>query len=108
MIWHWTSIETGTGPEQPQPVPHGPQPRRRLTDCANPGIGIRTTNRLLELRRQRRIRYEDLTRMRCVLAKAKPFIITCDYHPTQAESSSESLHMLLRDRPAPQQMGLWG
>jgi predicted DNA-binding helix-hairpin-helix protein len=73
-----------------------------------PGIGIRTTNRLMELRRQRRIRYEDLTRMRCVLAKAKPFIITCDYHPAQAESSSESLHMLLRDRPAPQQMGLWG
>lgn len=73
-----------------------------------PGIGIRTTNRLLELRRQRRIRYEDLARMRCVLAKAKPFIITCDYHPKQAESSSESLHRLLRDRPAPQQMGLWG
>jgi putative DNA modification/repair radical SAM protein len=73
-----------------------------------PGIGIRTTQRLMELRRQRRIRYEDLTRMRCVLSKAKPFIITCDYHPSQAESSSESLHMLLRDKPQPQQMGLWG
>ncbi len=73
-----------------------------------PGIGMRTTHRLVELRRQRRIRYEDLTRLRCVLAKAKPFFITSDYHPTQAESSSESLHMLLRDRPQPQQMGLWG
>ena len=73
-----------------------------------PGIGIRTTQRLVELRRQRRIRYEDLTRMRCVLAKAKPFIITSDYHPPQAETTSEFLHHQLRDRPQPQQMGLWG
>ncbi|EIK93820.1 radical SAM family protein [Pseudomonas sp. M47T1] len=73
-----------------------------------PGIGIRTTQRLVELRRQRRIRYEDLTRLRCVLAKAKPFLITSDYHPRQAESSSLILREQLRDRPAPQQMGLWG
>ncbi len=73
-----------------------------------PGIGIRTTQRLVELRRQRRIRYEDLTRLRCVLAKAKPFLITSDYHPQQAESSSLLLREQLRDRPAPQQMGLWG
>ncbi|MEB0039810.1 MULTISPECIES: putative DNA modification/repair radical SAM protein [unclassified Pseudomonas] len=73
-----------------------------------PGIGIRTTKRLVELRRQRRIRYEDLTRLRCVLAKAKPFFITCDYHPRQADSSSQSLRQQLQDRPQPQQMGLWG
>ncbi|GBH17699.1 hypothetical protein BV360_00447 [Pseudomonas syringae pv. actinidiae] len=75
-----------------------------------PGIGIRTTQRLVELRMQRRIRYEDLTRMRCILAKAKakPFIITSDYHPPHAETTSEFLHHQLRDRPQPQQMGLWG
>lgn len=73
-----------------------------------PGIGIRTTKRLVELRRQRRIRYEDLTRLRCVLAKARPFIITSDYHPRQAESSSVMLREQLRDRPQPQQMALWG
>lgn len=73
-----------------------------------PGIGIRTTKRLVELRRQRRIRYEDLTRLRCVLSKAKPFFITCDYHPRQAESSSFSLRQQLQDRPQPVQMGLWG
>ncbi len=72
-----------------------------------PGIGIRTTKRLIELRRQRRIRYEDLTRLRCVLAKAKPFIITSDYHPRQADSSSVALREQLRDRPQPQQMALW-
>ncbi len=73
-----------------------------------PGIGIRTTQRLVELRRQRRIRYDDLTRLRCVLAKAKPFLITSDYHPRLADSSSHLLREQLRDRPAPQQMGLWG
>ncbi|UZJ57676.1 putative DNA modification/repair radical SAM protein [Pseudomonas sp. KU26590] len=73
-----------------------------------PGIGLRTTKRLVELRRQRRIRYEDLTRLRCVLAKAKPFIITSDYHPRQAESSSIDLREQLRDKPQPQQMALWG
>jgi putative DNA modification/repair radical SAM protein len=73
-----------------------------------PGIGIRTTKRLVELRLQRRIRYEDLTRLRCVLAKAKPFIITSDYHPPQAETTSEMLHLQLRDKPQPQQLGLWG
>ncbi|WNW10523.1 putative DNA modification/repair radical SAM protein [Pseudomonas sp. DTU_2021_1001937_2_SI_NGA_ILE_001] len=72
-----------------------------------PGIGLRTAQRLVELRRQRRIRYEDLARMRCVLAKARPFIITSDYRPTQAESSSDHLYQQLRDRPQPQQMGLW-
>jgi predicted DNA-binding helix-hairpin-helix protein len=73
-----------------------------------PGIGLRTTERLVELRRQRRIRYEDVARMRCVLAKAKPFIITSDYHPQQAEVTSHLLYQQLRDRPMPQQMGLWG
>jgi len=73
-----------------------------------PGIGLRTTKRLVELRRQRRIRYEDLTRLRCVLAKAKPFFITSDYHPQQAEISTLLLRDQLRDRLQPQQLGLWG
>ena len=73
-----------------------------------PGIGLRTTERLVQLRQQRRIRYEDVARMRCVLSKAKPFFITSDYHPQQAETSSALLYQQLRDRPQPQQMGLWG
>ena len=73
-----------------------------------PGIGLRTTQRLVDLRRERKIRFEDLARMRCVLAKAKPFFITSDYHPQQADSTSVLLREQLRDRPQPQQMGLWG
>ena len=70
--------------------------------------GLRTTQRLVDLRRERKIRFEDLARMRCVLAKAKPFFITSDYHPQQADSTSVLLREQLRDRPQPQQMGLWG
>lgn len=73
-----------------------------------PGIGLRTTERLVALRRERRIRYDDLTRLRCVLAKAKPFIVTSDYHPRQSEVPSAILRQQLRDTPPPQQMGLFG
>ena len=73
-----------------------------------PGIGLRSVKRLVELRRQRRIRYEDLARLRCVLAKAKPFIITSDYHPRLAETPSGALRQRFQEQAAPQQMGLWG
>lgn len=73
-----------------------------------PGIGIRTTKRIVELRRQRRIRYADLARLRCVLAKAKPFVVTADYHPPLADTSSQALRQAMVERPQPQQLGLWG
>jgi putative DNA modification/repair radical SAM protein len=37
-----------------------------------PGIGVLSAKRLVALRRQKRIRFEDLTRLRCALEKAKP------------------------------------
>ena len=42
------------------------------------------------------------------LTKAKPFFITSDYHPQQAEISTLLLRDQLRDRPQPQQLKLWG
>ena len=70
-----------------------------------PGIGVLSARRLGALRRERRIRYEDLTRLRCVLEKAKPFIVTQDYRPPRAENESVVLRQQLRDTPA--QMALW-
>ncbi len=70
-----------------------------------PGIGVLSARRLGALRRERRIRYEDLTRLRCVLEKAKPFIVTQDYRPPRAEHESVVLRQQLRDTPA--QMALW-
>jgi putative DNA modification/repair radical SAM protein len=70
-----------------------------------PGIGIKNAKRLVELRRLRRIRWEDLSRLRCGLKKLAPFVITADYAPPQGEAPSELLRRHLAD--APSQMDLW-
>ena len=73
-----------------------------------PGIGLRSVQRLVALRRERRVRYDDLIQLRCVLEKARPFIVTSDYRPAQAELRSGLLRDRLREPQAPVQMGLWG
>lgn len=73
-----------------------------------PGIGLRSVQRLVALRRERRIRYDDLIQLRCVLDKARPFIVTSDYRPPQADTRSGLLRERLREPQAPVQMGLWG
>ncbi|MDZ5605349.1 putative DNA modification/repair radical SAM protein [Pseudomonas sp. RP23018S] len=73
-----------------------------------PGIGLRSVQRLVALRRERRIRYDDLIQLRCVLDKARPFIITSDYRPSDADQRSGLLRERLREPQAPVQMGLWG
>ncbi|MCD6027136.1 MAG: putative modification/repair radical protein [Solimicrobium sp.] len=70
-----------------------------------PGIGLRNAKRLVELRRQRKIRYDDLVRLHCSMKKLQPFIMTADYRPQQASSSSDTLRRVLAD--APQQLNLW-
>ena len=70
-----------------------------------PGNGVLSAMRLVELRRHKRIRYEDVTRLRCALDKARPFIVTQDYRPPLQESESHSLRRQLSETPA--QMALW-
>ncbi|OON60388.1 putative DNA modification/repair radical SAM protein [Massilia sp. KIM] len=70
-----------------------------------PGIGLRNAKRLVELRRLRRIRWEDLSRLRCSLKKLAPFVVTADYKPAQGATDSSILRRHLAD--APQQMNLW-
>lgn len=69
-----------------------------------PGIGMRNAKRLVELRRARRIRYADLARLRCGMAKIKPFVVTEDYRPALRETPSEQLRRALA--AAPQQLAL--
>jgi len=71
-----------------------------------PGIGVRSAQRIVDLRRLKRIRFDDVVRLRCVIEKAKPFMITSDYHPQQASLESSVLRRQLSDQPA--QMALWG
>ena len=70
-----------------------------------PGIGLRNAKRLVELRRLRRIRWEDLSRLRCSLKKLAPFVVTADYKPAQGATSSDLLRKHMAE--APQQMNLW-
>jgi putative DNA modification/repair radical SAM protein len=70
-----------------------------------PGIGIKNARRLVELRGLRRIRWEDLSRLRCGLKKLAPFVITADYRPASGEAPSSLLRRHLAD--APRQMDLW-
>ncbi|HZF77450.1 MAG TPA: putative DNA modification/repair radical SAM protein [Acetobacteraceae bacterium] len=46
-----------------------------------PGLGAKTVERILSARRHRRIRAEDLARLRVPLAKALPFLVTADHLP---------------------------
>lgn len=46
-----------------------------------PGIGVRTVDQLISLRRHKKIRLEDLIKLRAAVNRAKPFVITADYNP---------------------------
>ena len=70
-----------------------------------PGIGLRNAQRIVELRRLRRVRYADLARLRCSMKKVAPFIVVADYHPARDTTPSDALRSALAD--APQQMNLW-
>lgn len=70
-----------------------------------PGIGLRNAKRLVQLRRLRRIRYADLSRLRCNLKKIAPFVVTEDYRPRQDAAPSDLLRRALADKP--EQLDLW-
>jgi putative DNA modification/repair radical SAM protein len=65
-----------------------------------PGIGVRNAQRLVDLRRHRRIRYADLVRLRCSMKKIEPFVQMADFLPQQAGAPSESLHRMLAVPPS--------
>jgi predicted DNA-binding helix-hairpin-helix protein len=41
-----------------------------------PGLGVRTVDRLLALRRHRKVRLEDLRRLKAAMTRVAPFVIT--------------------------------
>ncbi|UMR31375.1 putative DNA modification/repair radical SAM protein [Massilia sp. MB5] len=70
-----------------------------------PGIGLLNAKRIVELRRMRRVRYADLSRLRCSMKKVAPFIITADYTPARDTTPSETLRRAMAERQ--QQLALW-
>lgn len=43
-----------------------------------PGLGVRSVNRILKIRRHRRLRMDDLRRLRVSLKKVAPFVVAAD------------------------------
>ncbi len=56
-----------------------------------PGIGVRNVQKILSIRRHKNITLEDLRAMRCALKRARPFIITSDYHPGRMAEAQDIL-----------------
>jgi len=54
-----------------------------------PGLGVKTVDRLIDLRRHKTLRYDDLVRLKAPMKKAAPFITLIDHKPqSQPESAA--------------------
>ncbi len=65
-----------------------------------PGLGVKSVGRILIARRHRRLRLDDLARLRLSLPKLSPFIVTADHRPRLTDSPA-----LVRNLP--RQMSLF-
>lgn len=69
-----------------------------------PGLGVQTVDRLLQSRRVRRLRSEDLRRLRVSLKKVLPFVTTADHTPRR---QLDDPALAQRLAPAPTQRSLF-
>lgn len=69
-----------------------------------PGFGVRTVQTILKVRRYRRMRLEDILRLKVAWRRAKPFVIAADYIPSTFLLDSQHLSSYLR--PNPEQLAL--
>ncbi len=70
-----------------------------------PGLGTSTVRKLLAMRRHRRVRLEDLARLRVSLRKVAPFVVTVDHRP---RDSAESVALRAVLAAPPRQHDLFG
>ena len=70
-----------------------------------PGLGARTVERMIEARRHRTLRLDDLSRLTSALRRARPFIVTPDHRPL---TDMDSPALRARLAPKPVQMSLFG
>jgi putative DNA modification/repair radical SAM protein len=64
-----------------------------------PGLGTRTVDRILRVRRWHKLRLEDLARLRVPVKKALPFVITADHNPDALTIDSAKVERQLRRTP---------
>jgi putative DNA modification/repair radical SAM protein len=72
-----------------------------------PGFGVRSVDRILATRRQRRLRFQDLERIGCAMRRARHFILAADFRPVLAEAASDTLRAGLVQQPPPLQQSLF-
>jgi putative DNA modification/repair radical SAM protein len=65
-----------------------------------PGVGTRTVRSMLKIRRHKRLRVEDLKKLRVAWKRAEPFVVTADHNPglSQLDSQHLSTKFKTRDR----------
>jgi len=81
------------------PVDVNRAPREKLLRV--PGLGVRAVNAVLAVRRQRKLRLEDVARLTVSIAKLRPFIETADWSPTLLTDRAD-LRALIAPRKAEQ------
>lgn len=69
-----------------------------------PGLGVKTVDRMIAMRAHRRIRYDDLVKLRVPVKKVAPFVQTVDHRPRGDHES----RVLRRDLREPAQPDLFG
>ncbi|MGE5476519.1 MAG: putative DNA modification/repair radical SAM protein [Bacteroidales bacterium] len=82
------------------PVDVNRAPREMLLRV--PGLGVRTVESLLALRQVRKVRLDDLARLRVALGKVTPFVVTADHRPRMLDRAD----LERRLAPRPQQLAL--
>jgi predicted DNA-binding helix-hairpin-helix protein len=83
------------------PVDVNTAPREMLLRV--PGLGVKSTDRLIQARRHRRLRMDDLARLRLSVVKLSPFIVTADHHPG---ATLDSNRLVERSTPRAEQLRL--
>jgi putative DNA modification/repair radical SAM protein len=79
------------------PVDLNRAPREMLLRV--PGMGVRTVDRVVRIRRWHAVTLADLARLKVPLRRARPFIVTADWRPTLL---LDSARLVERVRPASQ------
>lgn len=67
-----------------------------------PGLGVKSVDRMIEIRRYKRLTLEDVKRLTRGLDKVRPFIVTDDWRPGSLTDRAD-----LRTHIAPQQLSLF-
>lgn len=71
-----------------------------------PGLGIKTVDRLIALRRVQKVRLADLRALRAAVGKALPFVVCADHRPRSADLDGNRLRHRFAAPAAQLELGL--